>query len=82
MFFIVLWCKSAIKWLIERYQVVVDKKTGIVRNPNGACDNPRYIVDLVKKVVRVSVETINIIDGLPKLNEITNKPDCWPDAWN
>lgn len=74
--------KSAIKWLIERYQVVVDKKTGIVRNPNEAYDNPRYIVDLVKKVVRVSVETVNIIDGLPKLNEITNKPDCWPDAWN
>lgn len=74
--------KSAIKWLIERYQVAVDKKTGIVRNPNEAYDNPRYIVDLVKKVVRVSVETMNIIDGLPKLNEITNKPDCWPDAWN
>ena len=74
--------KSAIKWLIERYQVAVDKKTGIVRNPNEAYDNPRYIVDLVKKVVRVSVETMNIIDGLPKINEITNKPDCWPDAWN
>lgn len=30
-------------------------------------DDPRYIVDLVKRVTRVSVETMRIVDALPEL---------------
>ena len=29
--------------------------------------NPRYIVELIKKVTHVSVETVKIVKSLPKL---------------
>jgi predicted helicase len=62
--------KPAIEWVMERYQVKVDKDSGIRNDPNDWCaehGNPRYIVDLVKRVVRVSVETARIVNGLPSL---------------
>lgn len=62
--------KSAIEWLIDRYQVKTDKASGIVNDPNLYSDDPRYIVDLVARIVRVSMESVAIIDGLPKLSII------------
>jgi predicted helicase len=62
--------RSALEWIIERYQVTKDKQSGITNNPNDWSDDPRYIVDLVKRVVRVSVETVKIVDKLPPLNEL------------
>ena len=62
--------KSALDWIIERYQVTNDKNSGIINNPNDWSDDPRYIVDLVKRVVRVSVETVKIVEKLPPLNEL------------
>lgn len=74
--------KTAIGWLIDRYQVTTDKKSGIVNDPNEYSTDPRYIVDLVEKVIRVSVETVDIMNGLPPLNEKKVKPSCWPAEWN
>lgn len=74
--------KTAIGWLIDRYQVTTDKKSGIVNDPNEYSPDPRYIVDLVEKVIRVSVETVDIMNGLPALNEKKTKPTCWPKEWN
>lgn len=74
--------KTAIGWLIDRYQVTTDKKSGIVNDPNEYSSDPRYIVDLVEKVIRVSVETVDIMNGLPALNEKKTKPTCWPKEWN
>ena len=62
--------KSAIEWLIDRYQVKTDKASGIVNDPNLFSEDPRYIVDLVARIVRVSMESVAVIDGLPKLNII------------
>jgi len=62
--------KSAIEWIMERYQVTTDKKSGIKNNPNDWSEDPRYIVDLVKRIVRVSIETMKIVDKLPGLEEI------------
>lgn len=62
--------KSALEWVMERYQVTADKNSGIVNDPNLWCEeqgNPRYIIDLVKRVVRVSLETIKIVRALPQL---------------
>lgn len=59
--------RSALAWLIDRYQVKMDKASGIVNDPNDWADevgNPRYIVDLVGKVTRVAVETVRIVRGL------------------
>jgi predicted helicase len=62
--------RSALEWLIDRYQVKTDKASGIVNDPNNwgrEHHDPRYIVDLVKRVTRVSVETMKIVDNLPEL---------------
>ena len=65
--------KSAIEWLMERYAVTIDKDSGIVNDPNDWCEeqgDPRYIVDLVKRVIRVSIETMEIVKFLPPLEEM------------
>ncbi|MDK8476274.1 MULTISPECIES: DEAD/DEAH box helicase [unclassified Corynebacterium] len=59
--------RSAVAWLIDRYQVKKDKASGIINDPNDWADevgNPRYIVDLIGKVTRVAMETVRIVDGL------------------
>ena len=59
--------RSALDWVIDQYQVSTDKRSGITSDPNGYSDDERYIVDLVERVVRVSVETVAIVRGLQKL---------------
>ena len=64
--------RSGIDWLIDRYYVKTDKDSHIVNDPNqwglerGA---PRYILDLIKRVVTVSVRTVEIVSALPSLEE-------------
>jgi predicted helicase len=65
--------KSALEWVMERYQVSLDKDSGITNNPNEWCleaEDPEYILNLIKRLVRVSVESVKIIDSLPKLDEV------------
>ncbi len=52
--------KAALEWVIDQYQV----KAG--RDPNRA-DDPHYIVNLVRRVCTVSVETVKIVNSLPPL---------------
>lgn len=62
--------KSAIEWVMERYAVTVHKDSGIKNDPNDWAEevgNPRYILDLLLSVIRLSVETVNIVKDLPKL---------------
>ena len=62
--------KSAIEWVMERYQVTTNKDSGIVNDPNkwlAECGDERYIVDLILKVVTVSMETQKIVEKLPVL---------------
>jgi predicted helicase len=61
--------KPALEWIMERYAITTDKDSGITNNPNDWSENPRYILDLVKRIVRVSVETVQIVKSLPALNE-------------
>ncbi|HBD7428750.1 TPA: DEAD/DEAH box helicase [Legionella pneumophila] len=65
--------KSAIEWIMERYQVVVDKKSSIQNDPNNWSDDPLYIINLLKRIVRVSIESIEIIKSLPSLQETAKK---------
>ena len=61
---------SALRWLRERYVITTNKDTGITDDPNDWAmehGNPRYIIDLIKRVVTVSVETVDIVDSLPEL---------------
>jgi predicted helicase len=59
--------KSAIEWIMDRYEVKVDKDSGILNDPNAWSNDPRYVLDLVKRIVRVSVRSVNVIKGLPAL---------------
>jgi len=56
--------RSALEWVIDQYQVSTDKRSGITSDPNRP-DDEHYIVRLVGQVVRVSVETVKIVNGLP-----------------
>ena len=58
--------RSALEWVIDQYRVKTDKRSGIVNDPNRA-DDPRYIVKLIGKVITVSLETVEIVEGLPGL---------------
>ena len=58
--------RSALEWVIDQYCVKTDKRSGIVNNPNRE-DDPQYIVKLIKKVLTVSLETVEIVEGLPGL---------------
>lgn len=63
--------KSAIEWILERYQVSVHKDSGIKNDPNDWADevgNPRYILDLLLSVINVSVQTVDIVNDLPKVD--------------
>ena len=66
--------RSALEWLLDRYQVRTDKASGIVNDPNDwglelEPPQPDYIPQLVKRIVTVSVETMRIVDALPALEE-------------
>lgn len=63
--------KSAIEWIMERYQVKTDKDSGITNDPNlyaDECGKPSYILDLLLSVITVSIETNKIVASLPELN--------------
>ncbi len=62
--------KSAIEWILERYQITTHKESGIRNDPNDwaiEVGNPRYILDLLLSVINVSVKSVEIVKGLPEL---------------
>ncbi len=62
--------RSALDWLIDRYRITTHKKSGITNDPNDWADEvgePRYILDLIKRVTTVSLRTVEIVSGLPEL---------------
>jgi predicted helicase len=66
----VLGTRSAVEWIIDRYQLKTDQASGIVNDPNDwsrQVGDPRYIVDLLARIVTVSLETMQIVDALPAL---------------
>jgi len=58
---------SPVEWLVKRYQHTTDKKSGIKSDPNTYSDDPEYIVNLIKCVVRVSLETRRLVNQLPPM---------------
>ena len=63
--------RSAVEWLMDRYQVKVDRASQIKNDPNDwsrEVNDPRYILDLFARIVTVSLETMKIVDALPSLD--------------
>ena len=62
--------RSALEWALERYRITTHKESGIVNDPNDWAaeqGQPRYILDLLKRLTAVSVRTVAIVAGLPEL---------------
>lgn len=63
--------RSAIAWVIESNRVKTDKASGIRNDPNDWAiehDDPKYILDLVGRVITVSMRTLDIVESLPRLD--------------
>lgn len=59
--------RSAIEWIIDQYQVKTDKKSGITDDPNDYSDDEKYIFNLLLRIINVSIQTVDLINSLPKL---------------
>ena len=64
--------KPAIEWVMERQAVKEDPTSGIINDANRyaveTMVDPRYPFDLLCRVITVSLETVKIVKGLPKLD--------------
>ena len=55
---------------MERCQITIHKESGIKNDPNDWArenNNPRYILDILLSVISVSVQTVEIVEGLPEM---------------
>ena len=59
--------RSALEWVVDQYRVKTDKRSGIENDPNRP-DDETYIVDLIRKVINVSLETVGIVGRLSALD--------------
>ncbi len=64
--------KPALDWVMERQVVKTDKASGIVNDANRyaieTMNDPAYPLKLFQRVITVSLETMKIVRGLPKLD--------------
>ena len=58
--------RSALEWVVDQYRVKVDRRSGIVSDPNRASE-PQSIVNLIARVITVSLKTVEIVQNLPHL---------------
>ena len=63
--------KSAIEWVMERQAVTTHKDSGITNDANDwateTMGNARYPLELLLRVITVSIETMKIVLALPTL---------------
>lgn len=62
--------RPAIEWIIDQYQVKLNKNSGIIDDPNEYSNDPKYIFDLLLSIINVSVQTVDLINSLPPLEII------------
>ena len=68
--------KPAIEWIMDRQTISIDKETKIVNDPNDYANetikNPAYPLELLQRIISLSIESQNLIKSLPAL-QIVNK---------
>lgn len=66
--------KAALEWVMERQAVSTDKKSGIGNDANDwareTMNNPRYPLELLLRLITVSLETRKIVQSLPALGDL------------
>ncbi len=55
--------KSAIDWVIERYQKTIDKDSLIENNPNDYAGG-KYVFELLCRVIKLSVKSVDLIEKI------------------
>lgn len=76
--------RSPIEWVMNQYQRKTDKNSGNLRDPNQwgvEHENPRYVVDLLEKLVTVAIKTRQLLDHAPSLDPLPRILD-WPTEWD
>jgi predicted helicase len=67
--------KSAIDWVVERQCVKTDPASGIVndanRYANETMGDPAYPLKLLQRVITISLETLDIVESLPPLGDLS-----------
>lgn len=66
----------ALEWIIDRYSVKRDAKTQILNDANAYSrhvGDPRYVVDLIKRVTTVSIETARLVESLPTFEPLNEQ---------
>ncbi len=58
--------RSPVEWLVERYYRKQDKPSGIIDDPNLWSDDPKYIFNLIPRLVAVALRTNELVERLPK----------------
>lgn len=65
--------KSAIDWVVERQCVKTDKASGILNDANDWANetmgNPKYPLELLLRVITVSLRTLDVVENLPETAE-------------
>ena len=59
--------RTAIEWIMEQYQIKVDKSSGIIDNPNSYSSDERYIFKLLLSIINVSIKTVELVESMPIL---------------
>jgi predicted helicase len=81
--------KSALEWIMDRYKISTHKESQITNDPNDWCkehNDPEYIVNLIKRIVTLSIESVKIIDSLPpidilyRMKKLEDLSDGWLDG--
>ena len=72
--------KSALEWVMERQGVKTDKDSGIVNDANRYAEEtakkPAYPLDLFRRIITVSLETLKIMKSLPKPDQFDVADEC------
>ncbi len=55
--------RAALEWIIDQYRIKIDERSGIINDPNQV-DNERYIIDLIGKIITVSIKTVDLTEQL------------------
>ena len=65
---------SAIRWIMDRYQVKQCSKSKIVNDPNRK-DEPEYIFNLLQKIIYISIKSVDLINSLPEIIDWGNSEE-------
>lgn len=58
--------RSAIEWILDQYQVKTDKASQITDDPNDYSEDPKYIFNLLLRIITVSLRTLDLVAQLPR----------------